>query len=44
MSSTVIGLFSRTILSTVLIPFSVLEVDGLSNLSSSHTEVLPFLK
>jgi hypothetical protein len=43
-SSTVIRLFSRTILSTAWILFSVLDADDLPDLSSSHTEVLPFLK
>jgi hypothetical protein len=41
---TLICLFSCTSLSTVWILFSVLDVDGLPDLASSHTEVLPFLK
>jgi hypothetical protein len=42
-SSTVIRLFSHTILSTARILFSVLNGDDLPDLCSSHTEVLPFL-
>jgi hypothetical protein len=43
-SSTVIRLFFHTILSTAWILFSVLDVDGLPDLSSSHTEVFHFFK
>jgi len=44
MSSTVIRLFSVNIISTASTLFSVLDVDGLPDLSSSHKEFLPFLK
>jgi hypothetical protein len=44
MPSTVIRLFSRTIVSTAWILSPVLDADGLPDLSSSHTEVLPFFE
>jgi hypothetical protein len=44
MSSTVIRPFPRTILSTARILCSVLDADGLPDLSSLHTKVLPLFE